>query len=148
MALPWIYKKKVPVNGIERIDGGIQPLAIQQIIEKFQPTDVLILPNMPFNNIETFRHPLINEKLVLGFAKLLPDSVTKKFLIQKKELREAFRFIKDQADINISILWPPDTDLVMVSDDSDKIKAAVLDAAQQTCKTFGEPEKARGIKLL
>jgi len=69
MALPWVYGKEIEVDDGKYVDGAFEPVPIQKVIERFNPTDVLILPNMSYDNTDTRILSKAKNALIIGFAK-------------------------------------------------------------------------------
>jgi len=140
MALPFLYNKKIAVNNDRYVDGGLDPLPIERIISQFNPTDILVLPNMSFveaQNIQSSTGERWLEKLSVFF----PEN--KSMLIKKiADRRAAFwrseQKAKDIQGINIGILWPPSGGLSVVGQDAGKMRAAFIDTAEETVKKFQE----------
>ena len=134
------------VNGREYEDGSFGSLSIQRLIDRFQPTDILVLPQAPFRKMIEFNSKVKTN--VIGFPlEKLPNSgvrgVVKKFLSIAKELRNMLEEFKTTEGVNIGVLWPPDAGLDTMDADADLIKYGVVEAARETYRQFGEkqPEK-------
>lgn len=152
MNVPLLRAPGIKVNenslSIEYIDGGFDPLPLQQLIDKFKPTDgrdlsFLVLPNAPFARIETFSEST-------GPAKYLPRAgspgTLKKFYQVTRDLRRLLESFKKEQNVNIGILWPPDRGLHTLDTDAGMIELAENDAARDTIKQFGEKQPER-IKM-
>lgn len=146
MAIPLLFRKAVEVNGIPYIDGAFDYLPVKKVIEKFHPTDILILANIPFDRLESF-HLSLGEFLVVEMSSKLEGveslKIVEKVLLMKEEFRKALEYIREQESrVNIGILWPPDMGLTTTGTDHDLIKAAVLESARDVISQFGieQPE--------
>lgn len=142
MNVPILNAPGVKVNGKEYIDGGFDPLPIQKLINKFHPTDILILPNTPFKRIEEF--PFSPD-----WTQHLPRSGSlgsvKKFFQIASDLRHLLEDFSKREGVNIGMLWPPDRGLDVLDIDSSMIEIGVKDAAMDTIKQFGE--EPRDVEL-
>lgn len=139
MAFPLLYGKTVHIDGGEYVDGAFEPLPIEKVIQQFKPTDILILPNRSFTNTDV--HELSKGEYLL--SKIMPKrgllGLLGKMLKSKEKLRRAFQDIKSATDINIAVLWPPDSGLTSLSNtESDEIKTAIIEAANDTFARFKE----------
>lgn len=141
-ALPYIYNKKVKLRDSEYRDGGINPLPIDQIIEKFKPTDILILPNRSYS--ETTVHKF--SEVGWAFSKILPEKgplrLLKNLVKRRHEFQKELGGLKDIKGVNVGIMWPPLEDLSLLGQDVDKMKAAVLAAEHHTFEKFGQQPPA------
>lgn len=150
MNVPLLRAPGIKVNedslSIEYIDGGFDPLPLQQLIDKFHPTDpnidlnFLVMTNVPFNQIETFSEST-------GPAKYLPRAgspgTIKKFLQVTRDLRKLLESFKKEQNVNIGILWPPDRGLHTMDTDASMIELAENDAARDTIEQFHEKQPAK-----
>src|SRR3989344_255247 len=152
MALPWVYGKEIEVDDGKYVDGAFEPVPIQKVIERFNPTDVLILPNMSYDNTDTRILSKAKNALIIGFAKMLPRlgslPLAEKVLRAQRQTRQAFEYIRNNYKVNVGILYPPDLGLTQVGTDSEQIQAGVIAAAKNTFEEFGEKEKGQNLKLL
>ena len=123
------------INGTLYQDGAISPLPIEEIIEKFKPTDVLILPQLPYEYLSMIK-PSTGELIGSKLAKLLGFDTVAKGLVSKKELRESLELIQELAGVNIGVQWPPDSGLSTFTTDSNEFKAAVIGSFRDTLKQW------------
>lgn len=142
MAIPFIYDEVVAINGRKFTDGAFNdPLPIVRAIEKFKPTHLLILPNMPFNQLPPGQ-PGTAEK---WFMKLSPDKgflgFVRKILANRQAVRQSLELIQKQKNVKIGVFWPSDMGLDLLTQDGIKIKSAIKQAAKETFALFGEPER-------
>ena len=142
MNVPLLNAPGVKVNGKEYIDGGFDPLPIQKLIDKFHPTDILILPNTPFRRIEEF-------PISPNWAKHLRRSGSlgsvKKFFQIASDLRNLLEDFSKREGVNIGMLWPPDRGLDVLDTDPGMVEIGVKDAAMDTIKQF--EGKSRNVEL-
>jgi predicted patatin/cPLA2 family phospholipase len=148
MALPILYREAVPIDGQEFVDGGFEPVPVEEVIDKFNPTDIIVLPNLPFNGASNFNFADGRHMLAQMLPRVGSLSFLEKVLKQKKELREAFGKMRKEKNVNVGVMWPPEAGLTQVSSDPKEIKAAIMAAARSTCAEFGEPEKIKDIHLV
>ncbi|MFZ2522997.1 MAG: hypothetical protein WAW92_01275 [Minisyncoccia bacterium] len=125
------------VNGKLMEDGSFGSLQLQKLIDEFEPTDILVLPNIPFRNLEEFKESS-------SWLEHLPNSTSigtfKKFAKISGELRKMMEEFKKTQGVNIGVLWPPDRGLDVLDQDPDSIKLAVVDTVRDTIRQFGEKQ--------
>ncbi len=145
MALPWFYRKSIEIDGKQYQDGAIlESFPIEEIIKKFNPTDILVLPQVPFDNMVGVEKDAKFSRMLARFipnrASLKTGSATllKKFIQSKEGQREALSFIQEQTGVKIGIMYPPDGGMLPITNDGPTVKAGVLAAAKKTCEELGE----------
>lgn len=151
MAAPIAYREAVEVNDGKYIDGAFDPMPVEKVIEKFHPTDILILPNTPFDRMDAFEvkpGEYIVSELLEGVSRVVPVAslgTVEKFLRIKGQIRKSLEFIQKKQGVNIGILWPRDSGLTNVTINPERIQAAVLESARGVIKTFGgkQPEEIK-----
>ena len=137
MAIPGLYGKTVFVNDEECLDGSFDPFPIQEIIDRFNPTDILVLPNHPFKPVENWKLSPLEAAIT---AILLHDCSLKlaaKAFKRKALFREGLKFIAGNRDMNIGVLWPPDVGINQLTIDGERLKSAAVASFQTTCQAFG-----------
>ncbi len=127
------------INGVEYHDGAISPLPIEEIIKHFKPTDVLILPQLPFEYLADVK-PSTGERIGATLAKVAGADAVAKGLVSRKELRRSFELIQAQEHVNVGVMFPPDGGLSTLYIDSDEFKAGVIASYRDTFKQFGAGE--------
>lgn len=138
MALPFLYNKKIEVNNEKYMDGGLDPLPIERMIAQFNPTDILVLPNMSFAEAKNIRLST-GEHLLEKLLPLLPNNkaaLIKKVLERKVEFWRSEKRIKDMQGMNIGILWPPSGGLSVTGQDREKMRTAFIDTEKDTYRQF------------
>lgn len=123
------------VNGIEYRDGAINPLPIHEIIERFHPTDILILPQMPYEYMSNVK-PSIKKRMGAAIAKIFGFDAVAKGLVSRAELRQSLEFIQNHDHVNIGVMWPPDGGLGTISIDQPDFKAGVMASFRDTFRQF------------
>lgn len=68
-AIP-LFEDPFEVNGNMYLDGSLGELPFNNLIKQFRPTSILVLPNMPFSEIDTLEQASV-ESIALWAAKLL-----------------------------------------------------------------------------
>ena len=143
MAVPIAYKKAIEVNGKEYVDGTFSPVPLEEIVKKFNPTDILVLPQVPFNRTDAFELNF-GEKIVAEFAHRFDSlNTVEKFLRIKEEIRKSMEYIQKQKGVHIGVLWPPDSALNPLTTDPDQVEAAVMESARGGIRTFGAEQPGK-----
>lgn len=146
MSVPLVAGEVPPVNGVRYIDGAFDPLPIEEVIERFNPTDILVLPNTPFDRLDAFRlspTELMVAELAgsLGKAGSLNSlGQLEKFMQIKEELRKSLETIESTKRVNVGIMWPPESGLDALRQNGGDIKAAVYESARAVFDDFGVPQ--------
>lgn len=145
MALPWFYRKSVEIDGKKYQDGALlEAFPLEEVIKKFNPTDILVLPQVPFDTMVGVEKDAKFSRMLARFipnrASLKTGSATllKKFIQSKESQREALEFIQEQTGVNIGIMYPPDGGMLPITNDGPTVRAGVLAAAKKTCEELGE----------
>lgn len=124
------------INGTKYHDGAIVPLPIEAIIKKFKPTDVLILPQLPYEYLADIK-PSAGEHVASKILKLMGVDTLAKGLASRKELRESLELIQKLEGVNIGVQWPPDSGLGTFTTDSNEFKAATIGSYRDTLEQWG-----------
>lgn len=146
MAVPLLYRKAIEVNGVEYIDGAFDPMPVEKIIEQLNPTDILILPNTPFDRMDAFElspGQYLFAELAHRTGSLGSIGSIEKFIRVKEEIRKSLEYIQQQKKVNIGILWPPDSNLSNLTIDPGKVETAVLESARGVIKEFGAKQPGK-----
>lgn len=152
MSVPMVNEEVPPVNGIEYVDGAFDPMPIKALIERFNPTDILVLPNTPFERLDAFqlsKGEYIVAELLKAFGSpgsLLSLGQMEKFLLIKEQMRQSLGYIQKEKGVNIGIVWPPDSALGTFGQKPGEIKSAVLESARGIISVFGK-KQPQEIKL-
>ncbi len=144
MSAPLVYNEAIEVNGGRYIDGAFDPMPIQKIIDELHPDDILILPNTPFMRMESLE--VTPGEIIFSNILKAAGSVSsvasigtmEKFLSAKNQLRASLEWIQKQNNVDIGILWPPESGLTNLGTDPDKIKSGILQGARDLIDQFGE----------
>ncbi len=141
-AMPLGYNQPVAVNERFYYDGGLSlPCPIREVREKFQPTDVLVLPNCP----PCFGSQLFRELTDRVFAAVvlrkLPAFLRTAVVSRHKRFHEGMNYVQDCNGINVGVLWPPEMGIHQLTRNSSKLRAAVQASVEKTLEAFGQPEK-------
>ncbi len=147
-AIPF-FRDPVEVNGNTYIDGAFNQVPLEEIIKKFKPTDVLVLPNMSFDYMNTFSYSDREKLMMWGAARmgslgsigsLGSVGTVEEFFKIKEHIRNFLENIQREQQVNIGVMWPPDEGMGNLTQNADTVKAAILGAARATIKEFGEEQ--------
>jgi predicted patatin/cPLA2 family phospholipase len=140
MAIPAVYAKKIRVNGEDYVDGALNPFPIRQIIDRFQPTDIIVLPNQTRASLGKIPFSLRQALLSMTAIRNCSFAATGRAMIRQTQIHHALRHAKTCVP-NVKILWPPEKNISVLTTDAYKLKEAVIASAQATFRAFGLPEQ-------
>jgi predicted patatin/cPLA2 family phospholipase len=139
-AIP-LFQDPVLVNGNSYIDGALNQFPLEEVIEKFSPTDILVLPSTSFsfsNNLEynDSEHAILWGLSMMGSLGSNGSASAEDIIRSKERLRIFLDQISQINHVNIGVLWPPEVEVSNFTTNPDTLKAAVLECAQETMKEF------------
>lgn len=143
--IPFTWGSGIEVNDEEYFDGGFGQIDLEELIEKFKPTDILILPSRPFDEIEAIGPGALKSSIIKRMPKGGYPGVYRKFAHMSEELRKLMKETKLQKNVDIAVLWPPDSRLENASMDPIMVETAIYESARDTFRVFGE--EIRDVKL-
>jgi predicted patatin/cPLA2 family phospholipase len=140
-------RKGVEIEGENYYDGAFVPLPIDDVIKKFNPTHVLVLPNIPFDRLETFEAS--GGETFVGLLAGLAGGLTsvaalkqiERMLTNKERMREHLERIQNIDGVHVGIAWPPDCALGSLGINRDAMQAAALRSAKQIVNDFGGSDR-------
>lgn len=132
LAYPWPY----PLNGAHLWDGGLAlPFPIREVCEMFEPTDVLVVPNMPWP--PSPYASMMKERVFCElFLRHIPKHIRQLVYTRKRYFVEGLEYIATRKDINIDILWSPDCGVESLTRDPRKLFAAAQGSAEKALAYF------------
>lgn len=139
MTLPNLTGTIPKINDVEYYDGAISPLPIDELIREFNPTDILILPQSSFEELENVK-PSPKDRMQAAVARLTNQRSLEKGLLSHKALRKSLERIQSITNVNIGVMWAPDGGMDTLDTDPEKFKAAVVASVKDTLKQFGEEQ--------
>ena len=146
-ALPGLYGRSVSVNDELFIDGGVgNPFPAREVVERFRPTDLLVIANHPLRAMRGDGHLLVERILAPLLLRNTPPRVKKATLNRQYRFREAYKFLESTVDLNWGILYSPDDGTHLLTRDSSKLRMLARASAQNLLKVFGE--QTMQVKLL
>lgn len=141
-AMPLGYNSPVVVNQRLYYDGGISlPCPIREVCEKFQPTDILVLPNRPLRFGSQLVRELTDRLFAATALRTLPESLRMAVVSRHKRFGVGMNFVQNCNGINVGVLWPPEKGIHQLTRNSSKLRAAVQASVEKTLEVFGQPEK-------
>lgn len=134
-ALPGkLWGRPVEINGKDYFDGSFgNPFPIELIIEKFDPTDILVIPNRTFD-AAFHAKPHLREKI---FGRWIFGDMWYYAKNRHRLYREAFYKLKNIPKINAGVIWAPH-DLSSLEMSADKIKQLADDMREKTLSYFAQ----------
>ena len=150
MALPWFYRKSVEIDGQQFQDGAlIDSFPLEEVIKRFNPTDILVLPQVPFETMVGIEKQtaLFRNKALSSLGRFLPNKASLesgsvalflKFARGRENFRKALDTIQQETGVNIGLMYPPDGGLIPITNESGVVKAGILASAKRACEDLGE----------
>ena len=135
MAVPGVTcESPIMIHGRAYIDGAINPLPIQEIVDIVHPAELCVLPNRPQ------RSPINNLSPVLLYWGIrvslrMPHSVQWQWLSRARQFDAAVKTADDQG-IKLNIIWPKGPKLKTFEKDPDVLLLAAASAAEETFRAF------------
>ncbi|MFM2374287.1 MAG: hypothetical protein RLZZ234_282 [Candidatus Parcubacteria bacterium] len=137
------------IDGKKYIDGALGELSLETIIEKYNPTSILVLPNRSFSEFESSREYTVLEKVVIEGAQFgsagkhgsLEDVVR-----MKEYTRNMIAETGKSAGVHVGVLWNPETGLSSTTINKDELKRGMLESYNAALADIGtllqaEPER-------
>ncbi len=143
--IPFFKGKGVEVNDEQYFDGGFGEINLRKLIERFNPTDILILPNRSFDELEDLGPTFLKTSFMKSLPKRGMSGMVRKFLQMSTELRKLIEETKKLQNVDVGVMWPPDTGLGNTTMDPDQVESAIYESARATFKAFGE--EIQDVKL-
>lgn len=144
MALPWFYRKSVRINGQDYVDGAFESFPIEEVIKRFNPTHVLVLPQVPFENMVGVEK---EAKMSRALASLIPRkgslnigsmALAEKFIKSREGFRKGLEHIQEETGVKIGIMYPPNSGISPITNEPQIIKASIWASAKKACEDLGE----------
>src|SRR3989338_4754452 len=151
--IPFFKGKGIEVNGTEYFDGGFGQIDLQELLSKFPgTTDVLILPNAPFDELENLGPTFLGKSFIKSLPKRGMPGMARKFLQMSEELRKLFTIAGDinkdpNKKVNFGILFQHATGITSTTMKSDLVEATLYESAHGTFEAFGEKDEIHDVKL-
>lgn len=120
MTIPFISKGKAFVSGTEYLDGGFYPLPLDEIVARFQPTDILILSNKT-------KDQLGEQDALELMLKIYIKKYPKEIQMQIRKSQDQLANLADWADrrVNVGVLFPPDTGIHGLTKNREALRRAI-----------------------
>ncbi len=102
IALPGLSPGSVVLDGKPYVDGaGALPLPVRLVVERFQPTDLLVLANRPLG----YRGGTAEQLLSVFTMKSLPRGVRSAFLSRRRIFDDELEYLRLQKSCRYALLW-------------------------------------------
>lgn len=138
IAMLGLYNFPVVVNNIQYIDGCIAlPFPIKSLIEKFNPTDVLIVTNCSADKIRNKNIGLIERMLMNVIFNKSPEHLKTLGLTRRLRFIEEYEYFKDLKGVNKGIIWN-DNDVGLLTTSEKKLKKVFYKSSLETLDFFHE----------
>ena len=146
MSIPFATGKIPKINGITYFDGGFAPLPIDQLIEHFNPTDILVLSPDSFETVDNIK-PTPAESTIATLAGAASLNQLEKALTLKQQWRRDLERVQKIKNVNIGMMWGIETGITSITTDGPDLDAAVRATAWDTVKQLSDVAKQLKIKL-
>ncbi|MBI2984232.1 MAG: patatin-like phospholipase family protein [Candidatus Kerfeldbacteria bacterium] len=125
MAVPGFYGQWVTVNGQQYCDGGFNdPFPLGNVIDRFHPTDILIIPNQSYDVAVGYRPSLSDAIAALMALPQLGALKAGEIFRRKMKFRKVMESLPSIKSARISVLWPPALGLHEASRNSTMLRSA------------------------
>ena len=141
-AIPF-FRGPVEVDGEHYYDGAFSQLPLEEIIEKFKPTHLLIQPNVAFNYLTSYNYTG-PEQAVLWATKNMASvssmGTVEEFFRMKENVRGVLEKLGKIHNVKIAVMWPPEEGLNALNNNPDSIRRAILESYRKAISDFGEKQ--------
>lgn len=128
-----LYGKSTTIEGQPFVDGAIANyFPAQQVIEKFKPTDLLIIANRPFRKTINISRSLIEKKLTNFLFKKTPPLIKAATVNRKIQFKQALNFLESVPKLNWEIIYSPDLGIHLLSRNATKLHQLVKATYRET----------------
>jgi predicted patatin/cPLA2 family phospholipase len=146
-AIP-MFREPVDIDGKPYIDGGFASVPLEEIIQKTNPTHLLIHPNEVFNFMQSYENSAAEKAGLTGLSPLGPFSKTaytaEQLMRRKERMGEVLKKIgEDHGGIKIAVLWPPEEGMNALNNDPDIVRRGIYESYRKTISDFGEKQPER-----
>lgn len=141
LALTYAYRTPILVNRQKGTDGGIsEPLPLKKAIEKFSPTDILILSNYPEEESRAMGHTAAEKIFDLLATTRIPASLMHAFHKRDAVWRENMSHLEQLVSsgaLNAEVLYGA-RDVGVLTSDLAKLRSATWKGIADTLALFGD----------
>src|SRR3989338_1404151 len=140
-ANPLAYSEPMEVNDFLCWDGGIGikwPMWNICYDARLKPTDLLVLPNIPFVSQRKFSHSIAERVYCeTTMRSYLPAHLRQLIYIRKQSfVEDLLTVMYDVREVNVHVLWPPDCGIHEFTMDEHKLRKAVSISEGHTREIF------------
>ncbi len=140
MAMPVLYNRKVTIGKEKFVDGGAtKPLPVKEIIERFRPTDVLIVVNEPLDHKDdsiSFLEKMAIKLYLHKFSKRFQEA----FLRRNRAYHHSLHILENERlldGINVNIVAPVRFGVGLITQDPKKLKEEAEEGTRKIISIFG-----------
>lgn len=137
MAIVGCVEEPVSLNGSRYLDGWLDPLPLQQLVERFQPTDMIVVPNCTVQQMQqrTTVSPTVVALATLAL-RYRSRRIVEAVLTEPRRIAQSLRWLKQQHQVNVGVLWAPDNSVHQLTTDPKKLLRAMKLAHWKTLEAF------------
>lgn len=133
MSVPGISGQPMIVNQGAYFDALCDPFPLRGVIERFHPTDVLVLPNVTF--ARSHQVSVSDVALALASLRYMKTELARLALGRPRSFRQSYEYAK-HAEVHVGILWPPECGIRSLTRNPAVLKKAVEASARLTMDVF------------
>lgn len=138
IAMLGLYDLPVMVNCRNYLDGCIAlPFPIKEVIEKFKPTDILIVANCSRGKIKNKKTGQIEKIIMKLLFRKSPAHLKKLGLTRRTRFIEGYEYFNNLNSINKGIIWS-DNNISLLTRDSRKLRNTFYKSAVDTLTFFNK----------
>lgn len=136
IAMLGLYDLPVIVNNKQYIDGCIAlPFPIKELVQKFQPTDILVVANCSIDKINYKKIGFIEKLLMNTVFKKSPKHLKDLGLTRRSRFKEGYEYFKDLRGVNKGIIWN-DNNVSLLTTNEKTLKKVFYKSSDETLKFF------------
>ncbi len=140
VAIPGLYNKPVQVNNQFYIDGSIYPFPLKSVIDKFAPTDILVIANCSYYQSRIGYASFTDRIVNFVFFREVPSELKKLWLSRHERWEDGLRFLAALKGLNAGFLCTSNN-ITPLTRNPRRIRQAVHNSVTETLGIFGEASK-------
>ncbi|MDP2696397.1 MAG: hypothetical protein Q8O87_04105 [bacterium] len=135
MAIPGMYNKLVTVNDKLYIDGGTNPLPAKDVVDRFNPTDILIIANCTEEDWNNCKLTLVERLLNAYFLRDVAPDICEAWRLRYDRWHDGVNFLNALQGVNVGVLWTRDN-IGLLTSNSERLKRSSDSAIRETLDFF------------
>lgn len=136
MTIPGVSGGPVLVDGQAFFDGGLNPFPIREVVDRFRPTDILVLPNICQRFVDPPRKRA-SDLSALVVLKSRSLALVQRALTRRKQFHASLQIARQLPNVRVGILWPGNLGVHELTTDAKLLRQGSHDNFVDTVRTFG-----------